>query len=97
MPLGILAFMLCLITFDVSGGNVQLYLSLWLEFFKIAIFDAILVLESCGGKFTKESGELQSPNHPKDYPNNEECIWFITVPEGAQVSLKFETFEVLLI
>ena len=55
------------------------------------------VLESCGGSLTEGSGELKSPNYPNKYPNNEECIWSITVEEGAQVALKFETFEVLLI
>ena len=41
-----------------------------------------------------ETGQLESPNYPEDYVPNKECIWVITVPEGFQVALKFQSFEV---
>ena len=47
----------------------------------------------CGGRLTGDSGEFQSPNYPY-YPNNAECIWEITVPEGKNVNLNFKGFWV---
>ena len=49
----------------------------------------------CGGRLTGDSGEFQSPNYPY-YPNNAECIWEITVPEGKNVNLNFKGFRVSL-
>ena len=49
---------------------------------------------ACGGEFTDNSGQLTTPNHPNNYPNNKNCIWKITVPDNAQVSLKFHVFKV---
>lgn len=48
----------------------------------------------CGGEVNREEGTLQSPNYPEDYRPNKECIWKITVPEGYQVALKFQSFEI---
>ena len=49
---------------------------------------------SCG-EVNAEAGQIQSANYPNNYPNNEECVWVITVPSGSIVSLVFETpFEV---
>ena len=48
----------------------------------------------CGGELNMETGQLESPNYPEDYVPNKECIWVITVPEGFQVALKFQSFEV---
>ena len=41
-----------------------------------------------------ESGQLQSPNYPNDYPNDKDCHWIITAPFGFVVVLDFQTFEV---
>ena len=48
----------------------------------------------CGGELTMESGQLESPNYPEDYQPNKDCVWRIAVPEGFQVALKFQSFEV---
>ncbi|RXG69862.1 Bone morphogenetic protein 1-like protein [Armadillidium vulgare] len=48
----------------------------------------------CGGELDMEQGHLESPNYPDDYRPNKECIWFITVPEGYQVALRFHSFEI---
>ena len=53
------------------------------------VFEAV-----CGGDLETESGQLASPNYPEDYHPNKECIWKISVPEGYQVALKFQSFEV---
>merc|ERR1712008_91294 len=43
------------------------------------------------GDVNAESGKIQSFNYPNDYPNNEDCIWKITVPSGYNVMPEFET------
>lgn len=43
---------------------------------------------------TDEQGHLESPNFPDDYLPNKECVWKLTAPEGYQVGLKFNVFEV---
>ena len=48
----------------------------------------------CGGELTMEQGKLESPNYPDDYQANKECIWLLTVPDGFQVALRFDSFEV---
>ena len=48
----------------------------------------------CGGDLEMESGQLASPNYPEDYHPSKECVWRITVPEGFQVALKFQSFEI---
>ncbi|KAH9413647.1 Bone morphogenetic protein 1 [Dermatophagoides pteronyssinus] len=48
----------------------------------------------CGGEIIAEKGYLQSPNYPDEYRPNKECIWRITVPDGYQVALKFQSFEI---
>lgn len=46
---------------------------------------------------TDEQGHLESPNFPDDYLPNKECVWKLTAPEGYQVGLKFNVFEVRVI
>ncbi|TRY80941.1 hypothetical protein TCAL_04726 [Tigriopus californicus] len=50
----------------------------------------------CGGDLIMDEGELESPYYPEHYQPNKECIWKITVPEGFQVALKFQSFEIEL-
>lgn len=56
----------------------------------------IFFLAVCGGEVmvTDEQGHLESPNFPDDYLPNKECVWKLTAPEGYQVGLKFNVFEV---
>uniref|UniRef100_A0ABM0MSC4 Metalloendopeptidase n=1 Tax=Saccoglossus kowalevskii TaxID=10224 RepID=A0ABM0MSC4_SACKO len=55
----------------------------------VAQYEAI-----CGGEITKDSGQLQSPNFPDYYRPNKECIWKITMPEGSNVGISFQSFEI---
>lgn len=50
----------------------------------------------CGGEVKRESGQIQSPNYPDEYQSNKECVWKITVAEGFNVGLSFQSFEVKL-
>lgn len=53
-----------------------------------------LYFPGCGGHLHGTSGELTSPNFPKEYFHNSKCIWTITVPEGKSVHLRFLEFQV---
>ncbi|XP_022059555.2 bone morphogenetic protein 1-like isoform X1 [Acanthochromis polyacanthus] len=54
-----------------------------------AVYEAI-----CGGDVERESGQIQSPNYPDDYQSNKVCVWKITVAEGFDVGLSFQSFEI---
>uniref|UniRef100_A0A3Q2Q6B5 Metalloendopeptidase n=1 Tax=Fundulus heteroclitus TaxID=8078 RepID=A0A3Q2Q6B5_FUNHE len=48
----------------------------------------------CGGELKRDSGQIQSPNYPDDYQSDKMCVWRITVAEGFQVGLTFQSFEI---
>lgn len=50
----------------------------------------------CGGEVKRDSGQIQSSNYPDEYQSNKECVWKITVAEGFDVGLSFQSFEVKL-
>lgn len=49
---------------------------------------------ACGGFFELNDGDppgyITSPNYPSNYPQNIDCVWIITVPNGEAVQLDFE-------
>ncbi|XP_034566354.1 bone morphogenetic protein 1-like isoform X2 [Notolabrus celidotus] len=54
-----------------------------------AVYEAI-----CGGEVRRDSGQIQSPNYPDDYQSNKVCVWKITVEEGFDVGLSFQSFDI---
>ena len=68
-----------------SGVQLCMIVTLWMTLLPN------VVLSQCGGHLTGDSGEFKSPNFPWNYPNNIECNWVITVPEGKQVHLEFDS------
>lgn len=48
----------------------------------------------CGGHLYGSTGEIKSPNFPKEYFHNSKCIWTITVQEGKSLRLNFVQFSV---
>ncbi|XP_059471095.1 cubilin-like [Neocloeon triangulifer] len=48
------------------------------------------IVHGCGGRFEAPYGTLQSPNYPKNYPENTECLWEIAVDWGKSVELVIE-------
>ncbi|KAG9478625.1 hypothetical protein GDO78_012335 [Eleutherodactylus coqui] len=46
----------------------------------------------CGGILTKRKGTILSPGYPEPYDNNLNCIWKITVPEGAGIQVQVVSF-----
>nr|XP_023646366.1 cubilin [Paramormyrops kingsleyae] len=49
--------------------------------------------QACGGAIelrdTDPPGYITSPNYPSNYPENIDCIWIITVPNGESVQIDF--------
>ncbi|XP_029024761.1 bone morphogenetic protein 1-like isoform X5 [Betta splendens] len=82
----------------LPGPIVSTDSQLWIEFRSSsswvgkgfsAVYEAV-----CGGEVRRDSGQIQSPNYPDDYQSNKECVWRITVAEGFDVGLSFQSFEV---
>ncbi len=54
----------------------------------------------CGGNFSDQaSGEISSPMDPDSdydslYPNDSNCTWTITVPDGFKILLQFKNSSV---
>ncbi|XP_013175197.1 PREDICTED: cubilin-like [Papilio xuthus] len=47
----------------------------------------------CGGKITAPSGIIYSKNYPKNYDDNLDCIWSITVPKNHRIKLQMLEFD----
>ncbi|TDH15131.1 hypothetical protein EPR50_G00028410 [Perca flavescens] len=58
-----------------------------------AQYRAILPGQNCGGQKTGPYGYLSSPNHPRPYPHQQLCIWYISVEEGHVITLSFSNFS----
>lgn len=61
------------------------------EGFSISL-DFIDATKLCGGHFYSTKGSIRSPGSPK-YLGNKNCEWIITAPEGQQIELVFQYFE----
>ncbi|XP_034943060.1 bone morphogenetic protein 1-like [Chelonus insularis] len=50
----------------------------------------------CGGEISIQNnavGYLESPNYPQNYPEKKKCIWRLSVSEGHNIIIKFESFK----
>ncbi|KAM9812998.1 membrane frizzled-related protein isoform 1-T2 [Syngnathus typhle] len=47
----------------------------------------------CGGQKIGPYGFLASPNHPRPYPQQQFCVWHISVEEGHVITLHFRNFS----
>nr|XP_033812744.1 CUB and sushi domain-containing protein 2 [Geotrypetes seraphini] len=46
----------------------------------------------CGGNLTERKGTILSPGFPEPYLNSLNCVWRITVPEGAGIQIQVVSF-----
>ena len=61
---------------------------------KIALIVGYLLgCDGCNETLHTNSGELQSPNYPQMYPDEQFCSWKITVGSSKQVFLMFTSFR----
>ncbi|KAM6428144.1 CUB and sushi domain-containing protein 2 isoform 3-T4 [Liasis olivaceus] len=49
-------------------------------------------LVPCGGNLTERKGTILSPGFPEPYLNSLNCVWKITVPEGAGIQIQVISF-----
>ncbi|KAK5868478.1 hypothetical protein PBY51_009488 [Eleginops maclovinus] len=49
--------------------------------------------KECGGPKNGPYGYFSSPNHPKPYPHQQLCTWYISVEEGHVITLSFRNFS----
>lgn len=48
----------------------------------------------CGGRLTRSSGTIQSPNYPKPYPPSIKCHWQIEVDFGYSIEIHFQEIDI---
>ena len=48
----------------------------------------------CGGSFTTSKGILTSPSYPRYYPNDADCFYTVSQPNGTYVSISFLTMDI---
>ncbi|CAF99391.1 unnamed protein product, partial [Tetraodon nigroviridis] len=49
-------------------------------------------LVPCGGVLTSRRGTILSPGYPEPYNNNQNCVWKVSVPEGAGIQIQVVSF-----
>ena len=49
---------------------------------------------SCGGSYSKLSGVFSSPLHPNAYPEQADCVYLISQPNGAYVNISFVLMDI---
>ncbi|XP_070842448.1 cubilin [Chaetodon trifascialis] len=57
-------------------------------------FQMIWYQNGCGGELSGPSGSFISPDYPNRYPENRECIWYITTSAGSSMTLTIHEFDV---
>ncbi len=56
--------------------------------------DLVYVPAGCGGELSGPSGSFTSPDYPSRYPENRECVWYITTSAGSSITLTIQEFDV---
>lgn len=54
----------------------------------------VCIPTGCGGELSGPSGSFTSPDYPNRYPENRECIWYITTSAGSSMTLTILEFDV---
>ena len=49
---------------------------------------------ACGGSFTTPKGILTSPSYPRNYNDNADCIYTISQPKRAYISVFFLSMDI---
>ncbi|XP_031624566.1 cubilin homolog [Contarinia nasturtii] len=59
----------------------------------MATYDFIDGRNLCGGNIYSLTGYISSPNFPDRYPPNKDCVYVINAPNGKQIQLNIESFD----
>ena len=57
-------------------------------------YKAFQLITSCGGTFSDASGVLSSPSYPNPYPDQTDCVYLISQPNGTYVNISFLSMDV---
>ncbi|XP_032366699.1 cubilin [Etheostoma spectabile] len=57
-------------------------------------FQMMWYQNGCGGDLSGPSGSFNSPEYPNRYPENRECIWYVTTSAGSSITLTIHEFDV---
>ncbi|XP_047205867.1 cubilin [Girardinichthys multiradiatus] len=57
-------------------------------------FQMMWYQNGCGGNVGGPSGSISSPGYPNRYPENRECIWYVTSTPGSSITLNIHEFDV---
>nr|XP_014268202.2 cubilin [Maylandia zebra] len=57
-------------------------------------FQMMWYQNGCGGDLSGPSGSFSSPGYPNRYPDNRECIWYITTSAGSSITITIHEFDV---
>ncbi|MEQ2209692.1 hypothetical protein XENOCAPTIV_002638, partial [Xenoophorus captivus] len=57
-------------------------------------FQMMWYQNGCGGNIGGPSGSISSPGYPNRYPENRECIWYVTSTPGSSITLNILEFDV---
>lgn len=71
--------------------------SVWVNqmFFTLVTEPGIIcACAGCGGELSGPRGSFNSPDYPNRYPENRECIWYITTTAGSSITITIHEFDV---
>lgn len=89
-------FMICCLSEYLDFGFF-LYFPKFTLFLRIAVplchYGSPLSIAECGSTVSKNAGVLLSPNYPRNYENNHECIYNIQVQPGKGINISASTFN----
>ncbi|XP_075068011.1 cubilin [Mixophyes fleayi] len=57
-------------------------------------FQLMWNVNGCGGDLSGPNGSFNSPGYPMKYPNNKECIWYITTAPGSSIQISIVDFNI---
>uniref|UniRef100_A0A8C5HD89 Cubilin n=1 Tax=Gouania willdenowi TaxID=441366 RepID=A0A8C5HD89_GOUWI len=57
-------------------------------------FQMLWYQNGCGGDLSGTTGSFSSPGYPNRYPDNRECVWYITTSAGSSITLTIHEFDV---
>ncbi|KAG7219563.1 hypothetical protein INR49_018990 [Caranx melampygus] len=57
-------------------------------------FQMMWYQDGCGGELSGSSGSFTSPDYPNRYPDNRECLWYISTSAGSSITLTIHEFDV---
>ncbi|XP_045491488.1 LOW QUALITY PROTEIN: cubilin homolog [Colias croceus] len=76
-------------TFQAAGSNIMLMKFIKKSTLKDVYFAGNFqsITSGCGGRLKTQSGQIHSKNYPKNYEDDMDCLWYISVPKNHRIEL----------